>query len=71
MYSSLYGIKSLGRERNNRHVFVPVLHGKKKSRLMVESKAQKKLLVSFLTYVNFILEILHLTTVIFPSAARL
>ena len=28
MYGSLYGIKSLGRERNNQHVFVPVLHGK-------------------------------------------
>ena len=48
MYSSLYGIKSLGIERNNRHVFVPVLHGKKKSRLMVESKAQKNYWLVFL-----------------------
>ena len=37
----LYGRKALGKERNKRHVFVPVLHGKKISVLKVQSWSLK------------------------------
>ena len=56
----LHGRTSVKRERNNRHVFVPVLHDKGISRLKVQ--------ICWLSFLlmEIILEILHFKSVISP-----